>query len=171
MPLRASCRVLPAPRLFQGCKNVKSLFRMAVSSSLCSLGHWVKCSVVSCCSPTAEYRPLSFIHSVNKSSVGWSTRSAANRVTKTTSARPMAAGGQHGGGATREEEEGPQNVSKENNPPSKKTSSLLCFFCSQLLLIMIDFTVARCTLCAKQRQQSIQGDSNSFLEIEIAYYR
>lgn len=97
---------------------------MAVSFSLCSLRHWVKCSAVSCCSPTAEYRPLSLIHSVNKSRLVWLTCSAANQEAKTASQQPMAAGGARVGGATREEGEGVLNVIRENNPPSKKTSLL-----------------------------------------------
>lgn len=80
---------------------------MALSSSLCSLRHRGrgKCSAVSCCSLTAEYRPLRLIHLVNKSGLARVTRSAANRRAKTESWQPMAALGSPGGGAKREETE------------------------------------------------------------------
>lgn len=125
---RASSRVLAALWLSEENTVLNTVFRMAVSSSLCSLRHWAKCSAVSCCSPTAEYRPPLLIHSVNKSRLVRLTCAAANRVAKTASARPMAVGRRKRGRseALRRKRGGPKREQRENNPPfSKKTSSLL----------------------------------------------
>lgn len=71
----------------------------------------------------AECAPLSLIHSVNKSGLAWSTRSATNRMRKTASGQPMV--NLEGGGKARRGGRGVR-VSWET-PPSKKTSSLLSF--------------------------------------------
>lgn len=72
--------------------KIKNLFLMAVFPRLCSLRHWAKCSTVSCCSPVAEYRPTSLVHSVNKSGLVWLTCAATIRRSKT--ALPPANGDQ-----------------------------------------------------------------------------
>lgn len=130
---------------------------MAVSFSLCSLRHWVKCSAVSCCSPTAEYRPLSLIHSVNKSRLVWSTCSTANQAAKTASQPPMAAGGARVGGAKREEKEGgggPKREQRKQSPPLR-TSSLLS---PSFVPCCHDHDWIYCNALQSVWQQSTQGD-------------
>lgn len=128
---------------------------MAVSSSLCSLRHWVKCSVVSCCSPTAEYRPLSLIHSVNKTSLAWLTCPAANQVAKTASPQPIASGGAGRAALSVRREGGPKRELKEQSP-LRKTSSLLSpsfVPCCRLSWLNLLLCIALCML---------NNDSNRF---------